>query len=158
MAMNDLLKQRILRALETLDDDKGYQVLDFVEFLESRYAARQRPTGILAKITETVEDTMRAGKLPIQAISGTMGLMDMPEIGPLFAALSGMLAPEKKEAVREKWQQYQELPPEKREALAAKPAPTRGGARTPAPAPSRPAAARRLPSQGDHPAAFFSRH
>jgi hypothetical protein len=76
MPMNDLLKQRILRALETLDDDKGYQVLDFVEFLESRYAARQRPTGILAKITETVEDTMRAGKLPIQAISGTMGLMD----------------------------------------------------------------------------------
>ncbi|HEX5633819.1 MAG TPA: hypothetical protein VFX50_11360 [Gemmatimonadales bacterium] len=74
--MNDLLKQRILRALETLDDDKGYQVLDYVEFLESRYAARQRPTGILAKITETVEDTMRAGKLPIQAISGTMGLMD----------------------------------------------------------------------------------
>ena len=76
MAMNDLLKQRILRALETLDDDKGYQVLDFVEFLESRYAARQRPTGILAKITETVEDTMRAGKLPLQAISGTMGIMD----------------------------------------------------------------------------------
>ena len=76
MAMNDLLKQRILRALETLDDDKGYQVLDFVEFLESRYAARQRPAGILARITETVEDTMRAGKLPIQAISGTMGLMD----------------------------------------------------------------------------------
>ena len=74
--MNDLLKQRILRALDTLPDDRAYQVLDFVEFLESRYAERQRPTGILAKITETVEDTMRAGKLPIQAISGTMGLMD----------------------------------------------------------------------------------
>ena len=74
--MNDLLKQRILRALDTLPDDRAYQVLDFVEFLESRYAARQRPTGFLAKITETVEDTMRAGKLPIQAISGTMGLMD----------------------------------------------------------------------------------
>ena len=74
--MNDLLKQRILRALDTLPDDRAYQVLDFVEFLESRYAERQRPTGFLAKITETVEDTMRAGKLPIQAISGTMGLMD----------------------------------------------------------------------------------
>jgi hypothetical protein len=74
--MNDLLKQRILRALDTLPDDRAYQVLDFVEFLESRYAERQRPTGLLAKITETVEDTMRAGKLPIQAISGTMGLMD----------------------------------------------------------------------------------
>ena len=74
--MNDLLKQRILRALDTLPDERAYQVLDFVEFLESRYAERQRPTGFLAKLTETVEDTMRAGKLPIQAISGTMGLMD----------------------------------------------------------------------------------
>jgi hypothetical protein len=74
--MNDLLRQRIQRALDSLDDDKGYQVLDYVEFLESRYAARQRPTGILAKLTDTVEDTMRAAKLPITAIAGTAGLMD----------------------------------------------------------------------------------
>lgn len=74
--MNDLLKQRILRKLETLGDERGYQVLDYVEFLESRYAERGRPGGLFAKLTETVEDTMRAGKLPIQAISGTMGLMD----------------------------------------------------------------------------------
>ncbi|MCU0621715.1 MAG: hypothetical protein MUC69_09445 [Gemmatimonadales bacterium] len=76
MPMNDLLRQRIQRALDTLDDDRGYQVLDYVEFLESRYAARQRPTGILAKLTDTVEDTMRAAKLPISAIAGTAGLMD----------------------------------------------------------------------------------
>ena len=74
--MNDLLKQRINRLLETLNDERGYQVLDFVEFLNSKYAERGQPSGILAKITETVEHTMRAGKLPIQAISGTMGLMD----------------------------------------------------------------------------------
>jgi hypothetical protein len=74
--MNDLLKQRINRLLDTLDDERGYQVLDFVEFLNSKYAERGQPSGILAKITETVENTMRAGKLPIQAISGTMGLMD----------------------------------------------------------------------------------
>jgi hypothetical protein len=74
--MNDLLKQRILRALETLSDDRAYQVLDYVEFLESKYAERQRPSGILARLTETVEDTMRAGKLPVKAISGTMGIMD----------------------------------------------------------------------------------
>jgi hypothetical protein len=74
--MNDLLKQRINRLLETLNDERGYQVLDFVEFLNSKYAERGQPSGILAKITETVENTMRAGKLPIQAISGTMGLMD----------------------------------------------------------------------------------
>jgi hypothetical protein len=74
--MNDLLRQRIGRLLDSLDDERGYQILDYIEFLDSKYAARARPTGILAKITETVEDTMRAGKLPIQAISGTMGLMD----------------------------------------------------------------------------------
>ncbi len=74
--MNDLLRQRILRALDTLPEERAYQVLDYIEFLESKYAERQRPSGILARITETVEDTMRAGKLPIQAISGTMGVMD----------------------------------------------------------------------------------
>ena len=74
--MNDLLKQRIARLLESLDDEKAYQVLDYAEFLSSKYAERGQPSGILAKITETVENTMRAGKLPIQAISGTMGLMD----------------------------------------------------------------------------------
>ena len=74
--MNDLLKQRIMRALESLDDERGYQILDYIEFLESKYAERARPGGILARITETVEDTMRAGKLPIQAISGTMGIVD----------------------------------------------------------------------------------
>ena len=74
--MNDLLKQRIGRLLDSLSDERGYQILDFIEFLDSKYAERARPSGILAKITETVEDTMRAGKLPIQAISGTMGIMD----------------------------------------------------------------------------------
>ncbi len=74
--MNDALRQRILRALETLPDEKGYQVLDYVEFLESKYAERARPTNFFARLTERVEDTMRAGKLPLQAITGTVGVMD----------------------------------------------------------------------------------
>lgn len=74
--MNDLLRQRINRLLDGLDDERGYQVLDYLEFLNSKYAERGQPGGILARITETVENTMRAGKLPMQAISGTMGLMD----------------------------------------------------------------------------------
>jgi hypothetical protein len=74
--MNDLLKQRITRLLESLDDEKAYQVLDYAEFLTSKYAARSEPGGLLAKITQTVENTMRAGKLPVQAITGTMTLMD----------------------------------------------------------------------------------
>ncbi len=74
--MNDLLKQRIARLLESLSDERGYQILDYIEFLDSKYAERGRPGGFLARITETVEDTMRAGKLPIHAISGTMGIVD----------------------------------------------------------------------------------
>jgi hypothetical protein len=74
--MNESLKQRILRRLETLADERGYQILDYVEFLESKYAARAAPTNIFAKMTETVEDVMRAGKIPVKAISGTMGLVD----------------------------------------------------------------------------------
>ena len=76
--MNEALMQRIQRKLAALSDERGYQILDYVEFLESKFAERATPSGIFAKITETVEDTMRAGKLPIQAISGTMGVMDSP--------------------------------------------------------------------------------
>ncbi len=74
--MNEQLKQRIIRRLESLGDDRGYQVLDYVEFLESKYAERVAPTNIFARMTETVEDVMRAGKIPVKAISGTMGVMD----------------------------------------------------------------------------------
>jgi hypothetical protein len=74
--MNDLLRQRILRRLEGLPEERAYQVLDYIEFLESKYAERAAPSGILAKITDTVEDTIRAAKLPVQAVSGAASVMD----------------------------------------------------------------------------------
>jgi hypothetical protein len=74
--MNEQLKQRILRRLEALADERGYQILDYVEFLESKYAQRAAPTNLLARISEGIEDTMRAARIPIKAISGTTGLVD----------------------------------------------------------------------------------
>lgn len=74
--MNEQLMQRIQRRLETLTDERGYQILDYVEFLESKYAARAAPSNLFAKISEGIEDTMRAARLPIKAIKGTTGLMD----------------------------------------------------------------------------------
>jgi len=74
--MNEQLKQRIVRRLETLADDRGYQILDYVEFLESKYASRAAPSNLFAKISEGIEDTMRAARIPIKAISGTTGLVD----------------------------------------------------------------------------------
>lgn len=74
--MSDPLRQRIVRALEALPDDKAYLVLDYIEFLESKYAARARPANIFARLVDTVSDTMRAGKVPLETISGTLGAMD----------------------------------------------------------------------------------
>jgi hypothetical protein len=74
--MNEQLKQRILRRLEAMADERGYQILDYVEFLESKYAQRSAPTNLFAKISEGIEDTMRAARIPIRAISGTTGLVD----------------------------------------------------------------------------------
>jgi len=38
--VNDVLAERIRRKMETLSDEQAYQVLDYVEFLESKYAQR----------------------------------------------------------------------------------------------------------------------
>jgi hypothetical protein len=70
--MNDILRERLLRRLEALPEDKVYQVLDFVEFLESKYAARQAGAPAFQKVAETLEDTLRAGRVPVNIISGTM--------------------------------------------------------------------------------------
>ena len=74
--MNDLLKQRIARALDALSDERGYQVLDYIEFLESKYAERSTPDNIFTRLTDTVENTLRAGKMPVDAIAGTVTFFD----------------------------------------------------------------------------------
>ena len=38
--MNAYLRDKLLQKLETMADERGYQVLDYVEFLESKYAER----------------------------------------------------------------------------------------------------------------------
>jgi hypothetical protein len=70
--MNDILRERLLRRLEALPEDKVYQVLDFVEFLESKYAARPAGAPAFQRVAETLEDTLRAGRVPVNIISGTM--------------------------------------------------------------------------------------
>src|SRR5690349_9636557 len=75
--MNEHLRDRILRKLETLSDERGYQVLDYVEFLESRYAERQSPNAnTFTKFTEAIEDKLRAGKVSASAIAETVGFMN----------------------------------------------------------------------------------
>jgi hypothetical protein len=74
--MNEHLRERIARKLDALSDERGYQVLDYVEFLESRYAERQNASNAFTRFTEAVEDKLRAGKVSASAIAETMNLMN----------------------------------------------------------------------------------
>ena len=75
--MNQSIRDRIIRHLEPLSDERGYQVLDYIEFLESKYAGSAAPSpSMFTRFTEGVEDTLRAGKVSASAISETMGLLN----------------------------------------------------------------------------------
>jgi len=75
--VNESLRDRINRHLDPLTDERGYQVLDYIEFLESKYAGSAVPSASLfTRFTEGVEDTLRAGKVSASAISETVGLLN----------------------------------------------------------------------------------
>ena len=74
--MNEFLWKRIERKLAALPDERVYQVLDYVEFLESRYASQEAASASpFQKLAEKVEDTLRAGRVPVTAIRSTMDAM-----------------------------------------------------------------------------------
>lgn len=58
--MHDVLRQRLLRKIESLPDERIYQVLDYIEFLESKYgtAGGVEASG-LQKFAEGLEDKLR---------------------------------------------------------------------------------------------------
>lgn len=75
--MNEHLRDRILRRIEALSDERGYQLLDYVEFLESKYAERQSPgANVFTRLTESVEDKLRAGRVSASVIAETMGFLN----------------------------------------------------------------------------------
>jgi hypothetical protein len=77
--MNPYLRDKLLQKLESLSDERGYQVLDYVEFLESKYAERQAAAASanpLSRFADAVEERLRAGKVSASAIAETMGLMN----------------------------------------------------------------------------------
>jgi len=58
--MHDVLRQRLVRKIESLPDEQIYQILDYIEFLEAKYAST---AGIeasgLQKFAEGLEDKLR---------------------------------------------------------------------------------------------------
>lgn len=78
MAPSPYLRDRLLAKVETLSDERLFQILDYVEFLESKYSRQEAPTGaagLIAKLQETVEDGLRAGKVSASTVAETLGFM-----------------------------------------------------------------------------------
>lgn len=75
--MNDILRERLIRKLDTLPEEKIYQILDYIDFLESKYAPKvSTAPNPLKRFAEGVEDTLRAGKMSAGVIGGTMSVMN----------------------------------------------------------------------------------
>jgi hypothetical protein len=74
--MHDILRERVWRKLQVLPQEQVYQVLDYIEFLEARYAREQamEPDAI-QRFAERLEDGMRMRSLGPKVISGTVGLL-----------------------------------------------------------------------------------
>ena len=59
-AMHDVLRARVLRRIESLPEAQVYQVLDYIEFLESKYAPDlKEQTSGLQRLAEGLEDQLR---------------------------------------------------------------------------------------------------
>ncbi len=74
--MEEVTRKRLLRRLETLPEEQLYQVLDYIEFLEAKYArAAARKPDPFQQFAERVEDQMRVRSLAPRAMRGTMRVM-----------------------------------------------------------------------------------
>jgi len=59
--MHDVLRTRVMRKLESLPEAQVYAVLDYIDFLESKYAVGGETTraGGLQRLAEGIEDRLR---------------------------------------------------------------------------------------------------
>lgn len=104
--MNDVLAERVRRRLDAMSDEQAYQVLDYIEFLESKYAQRAAGAPAFQKVAETLEDTLRAGRVPVTIIRGTMDA-----VGKAGKFLEGLAAAGKAAVEEAKKKPVEEPPP-----------------------------------------------
>lgn len=75
--MNPYVRERINRKLDTLSDERLYQVLDYAEFLESKYAEKAAPaTNVFQGFADGVADKLRAGGMAVGTVSEAMGFLN----------------------------------------------------------------------------------
>ena len=90
--MNPLLRDRIVRTLDTMTDERAYQVLDYIEFLESKYAVRPSVATAFQRFAEGIEDSAQLELLKAEHCDKGQGFLFAR---PLSAAdLSALLQTE----------------------------------------------------------------
>ena len=73
--MNEVLRKQIWRKLEGLPDEKGYQILDYIQFLESEYAEGSAEASGFQRFGELLQDRMRKRRVPAAALRETMRVL-----------------------------------------------------------------------------------
>jgi hypothetical protein len=132
--MEDVTRKRVLRRLEALPEEQLYQVLDFIEFLEAKYArlAARKPDAF-QQFAERVEDQMRVRSLAPRAMRGTMKVMSTA--GKVLDGVRdlgrGLMVPEEGSTARGKRRTV--APTARRADPAPAPSPTPSPAPSPAP-------------------------
>lgn len=89
---DSFLRRRVVRKLESLPDDRLYQVLDYIEFLEGKYGeGAPKPDG-MQKFAEQVQDRLRGARAGPWALKGVMGALSMVDraVGAAARAARGL--------------------------------------------------------------------
>lgn len=68
--MNDNLKSKLVRRLDDLPDELGRQVLDYLDFLESKYNLSRRAPSTVQRLAENIEDRIGIGSVTDMATKG----------------------------------------------------------------------------------------
>lgn len=138
--MNEILKKQIWRKLEGLPDEKGYQLLDYIEYLQSQYASEHpEESRGFQRFSELLQGQMRLRKVPATAMRETMRVLGATDkvLGAFREAGREFLA-EMEQGRAEPAPRRQDEPPASREieirsdAGAGEPATVPGTGRTPA--------------------------
>jgi hypothetical protein len=75
--MHDILRERLARQIEALPEQQLYQVLDYIEFLTSKYAkdAVRPPASAFQRFGERLEDKLRINRVGFDVIRGTLNVV-----------------------------------------------------------------------------------
>jgi hypothetical protein len=74
--MDEKLKATITQRLDELPDETARQLLDYIEFLESKYNRSTRDRSPFERLADNVEGTLRATRIGEAAIKGTSSVLD----------------------------------------------------------------------------------